>query len=153
MKPTKWYILLLLGLVAGAVAYLVTRSNYNSLPSPHVYSALWLVILAAAEGYIASFTRARLAGRSGTRPIDPLVVARLAALAKASSVVGAAAAGVYAGFLGWVARVTSTTATSDTKVAIVGVLASLALTAAALFLEWVCRVPKSDDDELRTQDT
>jgi hypothetical protein len=38
-------------------------------------------------------------------------------------------------------------------VAIIGVATSLALTAAALFLEWVCRVPKRDDDELRTQDT
>jgi hypothetical protein len=146
MKPTKWYVLVAIGAVTGAVAYLVTRSNYDSLPSPHVYSALWLVILAAAEGYVAFFTRARLAGRSGTRPIDPLVVARLAALAKASSVVGAAAAGVYAGFLGWVAKITSTTASSDTKVAIIGVATSLALTAAALFLEWVCRVPKTDED-------
>jgi hypothetical protein len=147
MRPTKWYVLVAIGLVAGGAAYLVTKSNYNSLPSPHVYSALWLALLALAEGYVAFFTRARLTGRSGTRPIDPLVVARLAALAKASSVVGAAATGVYAGFLGWVARVSSPTATSDTKVAGLGIAAGLLLAGAALFLEWICRVPKDEDDD------
>lgn len=147
MRPTRWYILAIIGMLAGAAAYLITKSNYDGLPSPHVYSALWLAILAVAEGYVAFFTRARLAGRSGTRPIDPLAVARLAALAKASSVVGAAATGVYAGFLGWVAQVNSTTATSDTRVAIVGIAAGLLLTAAALFLEWICRVPKDEDDD------
>lgn len=147
MRPTRWYVLVVLGALAGGLAYVLTRSQYDSLPSPHIYSALWLVILAAAEGYVAVFTRARLAGRSGTRPIDPLVVARLAALAKASSVVGSIAAGVYAGFLGWVAQVNSSVASTDTKVAGIGIVTSLALTGAALFLEQVCRVPREDEGD------
>jgi len=141
-------VLLLVGAAAGAVAYFVTRSRYNDLPSPKVYALLWLVVLAAAEAYTAVLTRARLAGRAGTRPIDPLVVARLVALAKASSIVGAAAAGGYAGFLGWVARVSSTTANNDMVTASLGIAVSLALMAAALLLEFVCRVPKRDDDDL-----
>jgi hypothetical protein len=132
--------------VVGGAAYLVTRHSYDSLPSPRVYALLWLVLLALAEAYIAVVTRARLAGRSGTRAIDPLVVARLAALAKASSVVGAAAAGAYAGFLGWVAQISSPTANDDTTTAAIGVASGAALIAAALLLEWVCRVPKDDDD-------
>jgi hypothetical protein len=147
VKPTRWYVLALVGAVAGGAAYLVTKSNYNDLPSPKAYALLWLVVLAAAEGYTAVLTRARLAGRSGTRAIDPLVVARLAVLAKASSIVGAAAAGGYAGFLGWVAQVSSTTANDDSVTASFGVGVGLALVGAALLLEWVCRVPKSDDDD------
>jgi hypothetical protein len=147
MKPTKWWVLTVVALVVGVVAYLVTKSNYASLPSPHVYSALYFLILAVAEGYIAFFTRARLSGQAGTRPINPLVVARCAALAKASSLVGAVFAGLYAGFLGWVAQVNSPTATSDLKAAIAWIVTSAGVVGAALFLETVCRVPKDDEPE------
>jgi hypothetical protein len=147
MRPTRWYVLLLVAVVAGAAAYLITRHSYADLPSPQLYALLWLLVLAAAEAYTAVFTRARLLGRAGTRPVDPLVVARLVALAKASSVVGAVAAGAYAGFLGWVAQVSSPTAHHDTRISGVGVGASLVLVASALLLEWVCRVPKEDDDD------
>ncbi len=147
MKPTRWYVLVMVCVVAGGVAYPVTRSSYSTLPSPTLYALLWLVLLAASEAYIAVFTRARLAGRYGTRPIDPLVVARLVALAKASSVVGAAAAGGYAGFLGWVAQISSSAANHDAAVGGAGIGASLALMVAALFLEWVCRVPKDEDED------
>jgi drug/metabolite transporter (DMT)-like permease len=147
MRPTRWYVLVFVCVVAGGAAYLVTRHNYADLPSPQLYALLWLLLLAAAEAYTAMFTRARLHGRAGTRPIDPLVVARLVALAKASSVVGAVAAGAYAGFLGWVAQISSPTAHHDARVSGAGVGASLALVAAALLLEWVCRVPKDDADD------
>jgi hypothetical protein len=147
MRPTRWYVLLLVAVVAGAAAYLITRHSYADLPSPQLYALLWLLVLAAAEAYTAVFTRARLLGRAGTRPVDPRVVARLVALAKASSVVGAVAAGAYAGFLGWVAQVSSPTAHHDTRISGVGVGASLVLVASALLLEWVCRVPKEDDDD------
>jgi len=147
VRPTRWYVLIVVGVVAGALAYVFTRSQYNDLPSLKAYSLLWLVVLAAGEAYTALLTRARLARRAGTRPIDPLVVARLVALAKASSIVGVAAAGGYAGFLGWVAQVSSSTANDDTVTASLGIGVSLALTGAALLLEWVCRVPKREDDD------
>jgi hypothetical protein len=92
-------------------------------------------------------TRARLSGRAGTKPINPLVVARFVALAKASSLVGAVFAGGYAGFLTWVARLDSPAANTDTKISASGVGLSLLLVGSALFLEHVCRVPKRDDDD------
>jgi hypothetical protein len=147
MRPTRWYILVLVAVLAGAVAYVITRSDYSDLPSPKLYALLWLALLAVAEAYTAVLTRARLAGSEGTRPINPLVVARLVALAKASSVVGAAAAGGYAGFLGWVAQVASPAADHDSVTAGTGIGAGLALVGAALLLEWVCRVPKDDDED------
>jgi hypothetical protein len=147
MRPTRWYVLLALGLVAGAVSYLITRSYYTDISSPTIYAQASLFVLAIFEGYTASLTKARIDGRQGTRPIDALVVARLVALAKASSIVGAIAAGGYGGFLGWVAQVNSTSAHRDVKVSAVGVLAGLAMIAGALYLEWAGRVPKVEDDE------
>ncbi|HVU60306.1 MAG TPA: DUF3180 domain-containing protein [Mycobacteriales bacterium] len=147
MRPTRWYVLVGLGVVAGLVAYLITRSYYTDLPSPTIYAQASLFVLAIAEGYTASLTKARLDRRPGTRAIDPLVVARLVALAKASSVGGAVAAGAYAGFLGWVAQVHSTAAHQDVRTSAVGVAAGLAVIAAALYLEWTGRVPPVEDDE------
>jgi Protein of unknown function (DUF3180) len=147
MRPTRWSWLVLAAVVAGVVAYLITRSSYDDLPKPSIYGLLSLALLSIAELYVASLTRARLAGRSGTRPINPLVVARFVALAKASSLVGALAVGGYAGFLGWVARIGSATAHRDTETSAVGVGFALLLVGAALFLESVCRVPDGEDDD------
>ena len=147
MRPTRWYALVAVGIGAGAVGYLITRASYADLPSPTLYAQISLFVLAIAEGYTATMTKARLEGRPGTRPIDPLVVARLVALAKASSIVGALAAGAYAGFLGWVGQLTSTTASSDVRTAVAGMAAGLALVAGALYLEWVGRVPEDPNDD------
>lgn len=147
MRPTKWYALVIAGLAAGAASYLITRSQYSNLPSPTLYAQISLVVLAIAEGYTASITRARLSGRPGTRPIDPIVVARLVALAKASSIVGALAAGAYAGFLGWVAQIDSTTAHNDVRTAVVGIAAGLVLVAGGLVLEWVGKLPDDEDED------
>ena len=150
MKPTRLSILVAVALVVGVVSYLVTARYYNDLQSPPVYAPLWLLLLALAEGYTAGMTRARMSGRAGTRPIDPLVVARLAALAKASSPIGALAFGGYVGFLVHVVRTTSQQAHADTRTAALGMGCSLALVIAALMLERVCRVkPPRDDDAPR----
>lgn len=146
MRPTRWYVLVILGVAAGGAMYLFTRSQYADMPSPTLYAQVTLVLLAVAEGYTAAITKARLAGRPGTRPINPIFVARLVALAKASSVVGALAAGSYAGFLGWVARIDSPAAHHDVRTAAVGIGSSVVLVAAALVLEWVGRVPDDEDE-------
>jgi hypothetical protein len=146
MRPTRWYVLVVSGVVAGGVSYLITRWHYGDLPSPTLYAQISLVVLAIAEGYTAAVTKARLEGRQGTRPIEPILVARFVALAKASSIVGALAAGAYAGFLGWVAQIDSPAAHDDVRTAVVGVVAGLALIAGALALEWVGRIPKDDEE-------
>jgi hypothetical protein len=146
MRPTLWRDLALAVVVAGAIGYVVTRVDYVNLPSPSAYSLLWIPLLAIAELYIALVTRSRLAGRQGTRPINPLMVARLAALAKATALVGALALGAYGGFFGWVVQVSSTVASRDTRTAAIGAGLSVLLIAAASFLEHVCRVPREPDD-------
>lgn len=149
MRPTRIPILLVFAVAAGVAAYFLTSAFYVDVQSPPVYAPLWLLLLALAEAYTASTTSARLAGRPRTKPINPLVVARLAALAKATSPVGALATGAYAGFLGYVASATGPETGRDTRTAAIGVACSLVLVIAALVLERVCRVkrPPPGDDE------
>lgn len=138
-------MLLALAVVAGVPAYLLTDAFYADVQSPPIYAPIWLLLLALAEGYTASVTRGRLLGRPGTKPINPIVVARLAVLAKATSPVGSLAFGAYAGFLGYVARTDSASADRDTRTAALGLACSLLLVVAALLLERVCRVKGPPD--------
>lgn len=146
MRPTRLWALVLLAAVAGAASYILTRAFYADVPSPPVFAPLWLLLLAIAEGYTAQLTRGRLAGRPGTKPIHPLVVARLAALAKATSPVGALATGAYAGFLAKVAMTAGPAAHNDTRTGAAGVVCAVLLAAAALALERVCRVKTPPDE-------
>lgn len=139
MKPTRVSVLVLLAAVAGAVGYLFTRNYYADLPSPARYWPITLLIIGLAELYTAYTTAARLDGR-GTRPIHPIAVARLAALAKASSPVGALMSGGYAGFLIHVSRIDGPQAGTDTVTAALGTAFGLVLVVCALVLERVCRV-------------
>ena len=141
MRPTKLRVLVLVGLLVGVAAYLLVRSAYRDLPPLPRYAPASLLVVALGEAVTASSVRARLAGRARTKPIDPIVVARMAALAKASSLVGAAAFGLYGGVfaytLGQRDRVVA--AGADTVVSGVGAISGLALIGAALALERACR--------------
>jgi hypothetical protein len=148
MRPTRRRDLVLAVVLAGVIGYIATRLAYVDLPSPTVYSLLWIPLLSITDLYLAVVTRSRLAGRQGTRHINPLIVARIAALAKATSVVAALVLGGYAGFFGWVVQLSSTAGTRDARTAAIGVSLSVLLLAAAAFLEHVCRVPDDPDDLL-----
>ena len=146
MKPTNPWLLVGLAVVAGGVAYVLTVHFYSDFPSPPRFAPLSVLLIALAEAYLASTTRARMTGRPGTKPIDPIFVAKLAALAKASSPVGALALGAYTGFLVEVARMSGDAASNDTRTAALGIGCSLGLTLGALLLERVCRAKPPDDE-------
>ena len=85
-----------------------------------------------------------------TKPIEPLVAARLAALAKASSHAAAVLAGVFGGMVIYLSSsLDKPTPRRDFYVSGATVLACLALIVAALFLEYSCRVPKDPEEEDR----
>ena len=147
MRPTRLSTLLALSVAAGVVLYVLASNFYGDLPALPLYGPVFLVLLAAAEGYTASTTAARLAGRPRTQPIHPITVARIAALAKATSPVAAVFAGGYAGFLGYVAQIDGPHAAADVRACVVGLVASLALVGAALAMERVCRVKSPPDDD------
>lgn len=147
MKPTRISALVAIAAIAAAVAYVLFSSYYSDLPPLPTYGPVFFVLLAAAEGYTATTTAARLAGRPRTKPIHPITVARIAALAKATSPVAALAAGAYGGAVAYVARIDGPHAADDLRVAAFGVGAAVVLTGAALAMERVCRVkPPRDQD-------
>ncbi|MGY1632618.1 DUF3180 domain-containing protein [Geodermatophilus sp. SYSU D01186] len=150
-------------LAAGlAVAtWLVVRTAYGSLPGLSWWLPVPLAVLAVAELLGARTLRARLAAQRdrrppaerGTappvRPVEPMLVARAAVLAQASAYVGAAFVGIWLGVLAHVAPAVSRleAAAGDTVAAVVGVACAAALLGAALWLESVCRIPPSSQDD------
>lgn len=160
MKPVNRRDLLVLAAGLAVAAWLVVRTTYGSLPALRWWLPVPLGVLALAELLGARTLRARLAaqrdrrppaerGSAPVRPVEPMLVARLAVLAQASAYVGAAFVGVWVGVLLYVGPAVGRlqTAASDTVTGVVGVLCSAALVAAALWLESVCRIPPSPDDE------
>ena len=160
MRPVNRRDLVVLAVGLAVAAWLVVRATYGSLPALRWWLAVPLGILAVAEFLGARTLRARLAaqrdrrppaerGTAPVRPVEPMLVARLAVLAQASAYVGAAFVGVWAGLLLYAAPAVSRlqAAGADTVTGVVGVVCSAALVAAALWLESVCRVPPSTDDE------
>lgn len=152
MGPTSLATLAVAGLAAAALAWLLISGFYGDFPSLSFLPAAILLALTVLEGFLAVNTKARIERRPGHDPVDPLAAARYVVLAKASSLAGAIFAGFYAGVLVWLlverTRAEATSAIShDIPRAIAGLVASLALVAAALWLERSCRVPKRPEDQ------
>ena len=144
MTPTKARTLLLTGLICAVGMWLLLRQVYTSLPPLPWSGVPALGLLAFAEAITGWNVRARRAGR-GT-PINPIAVARIAALAKASSLAGALIGGLAAGFLIYVsASLDKSAYRSDALVSGATLGAALLLVAAALYLEYGCRVRNGGD--------
>jgi hypothetical protein len=152
-----------LAVLAGGLAvaaWLVVRATYGDLPALRWWLPVPLGILAVAELLGARTLRARLAaqrdrrppaerGNSPVRPVEPMLVARLAVLAQASAYVGAVFVGLWVGVLAHVAPAVSRleAAGGDTVAGIVGVGCAAALVGAALWLESACRIPPESDGD------
>ena len=104
-----------------------------------------VVVLAVVVLLTALALRSRLA-RPEKRP-HPLAMARLAVLGKASAHVGPLVGGLYAGYLVALLPGLDIEPRRDRAViCLVALLAAVALSAAGLWLERLCRVPPSDAD-------
>ncbi len=155
MKPTRALDLTANVLVAAVVAWVATRWAYSSFPPITVIAGASLYPVAALEAVLAFMIRTRVHDDrigDGPKQLHPITAARAVALAKASALVGSLAAGVWLGFLIWVfpQRSALRAAAADTPGAIVGLIAGLALVAAALWLEYCCRAPSEPPDEPAT---
>lgn len=138
--------LLLVGVLAGAVTWALLTVVYAKLPPLTWTGVPALLIAAGAEAWIGRDLRARIQGRSGTKPPPPLFVARIVALAKASSLAAALLGGLSAGFAIYLSgMLNAPTPRNDMITASVSFGSSLVLLAAALYLEYCCRVPKDPD--------
>jgi len=129
-----------------ATARLVDAFADRSLSVP-ITMPVVMALLALTTALWARGTRARLAGRPGTKPMDPIVAARSAALAMAASRAGALVAGFYAGVLvDLVPRFDVPGVRERGVIAIATVVMAVLLALAGLWLERICRIPPSDDD-------
>jgi hypothetical protein len=159
MTPVRRRDLVVLALGLAVASWLLVRTWYGQLPPLDWWLPAPLAVLALAEALGARTLRARLAalretraGRSRggaepkpepVRPVEPLLVARLAVLAQASAYVGAVFTGIWAGVLIHVVPALGRleSAGSDTTAGVFGAVSSAGLVAAALWLESQCRVP------------
>ncbi|MEV6600512.1 DUF3180 domain-containing protein [Actinoplanes sp. NPDC051346] len=147
MRPTSFSTLVVAALAAAAVGWLLLSSFYTRMPRLPWLPIIVLATLSIAEAILAQNTSARIEHKPGTPRVDPLAVARYAVLAKASSLAGAIFAGFSAGLLAWLALEPTKAATDDVPAAVGGVVSSLALIGAALWLERACRVPDEPDQK------
>lgn len=155
LKPTRILDLVANVLIAAIVAWIATRAAYDSFPPISIFAGASLYPVAAIEAVLAFVIRARVNDHQigdGRHQLHPITAARAVALAKASAQVGSIAAGIWLGFLCWVfpQRGTLRAAAADSPGAIVGMLAGVALVAAALWLEYCCRAPEDPTDDAAT---
>jgi hypothetical protein len=163
MTPTRARTLITLAACCGVAAWAVLLLIYVSLPPLPWTAAPTLLLLAVVEAASGRSLRVRLRGGGvgssrangqarppgapGIRPIPPITVARLAALAKASSLAAAVFGGLAAGALVYLSVSLEKPAPRADAISSAATLAAaILLVAAALYLEYGCRVPPSDDD-------
>jgi hypothetical protein len=148
VKPSRASVLVPTALIAGVAVYFLLRIFYNSIPPLPKTAPVTFAFLALAEIWLALSLRPRLQGRPGTLPVQPLLAARIAALAKASAVTAAVGLGVYGGLIGYVVpQVNKRVPGSDAIVGALGFLASVLLLVGALLLERTCRLPEERDGD------
>jgi hypothetical protein len=147
MTPTRPWTLAGIAICCALAAWLIVAASFTSLPPLPWTSVPALLILALAEAVSGRNLRARIRGRPGTKPVAPIAAARMAVLAKASSVAAAAIGGFAAGFLAYVsASLEKAVPRGDAFSAGATLAAAIVLATAALYLEYCCRTPKPPDE-------
>lgn len=171
MTPLRRRDLAVLGVAFAVFSWLLVRRFYGELPPLEWWLPLPVGVLAVAEALGARTLQVRLAAerrsRSGSRrtaaelsgpsvrPVEPMLVARVAVLAQASAYMATVFAGVWAGVLLHTAPALGRldAASGDTLTGVIGLVLSLGLLAAALWLEHTCRIPQQGDPPHRTAPT
>ena len=148
MSATKARDLVVIGLVAAVLGWLLVRQYYGALPPLRWYLPLSLGALGIAELISARTLRSRIRGSEGLTPVDALGAASALALAKASAVAGSGFAGLWVGLLAYTVPNLGflAAADNDTVTGVIGVASSGLLVAGALVLENACRTPPTPKD-------
>jgi len=147
VKPTRISTLVIIAVVCAAAGWLLLRAVYAKLPPLPWTGVPALLIAAVAEAWTGRDLKARISGRrQGLKPVAPLFVTRMVALAKATSVAAAIIAGFTAGFDFYLAgSLNASTPREDALTAVITFVAAVLLACAALYLENSCRVPEDPD--------
>ncbi|MGW5777423.1 DUF3180 domain-containing protein [Streptomyces sp. NPDC003863] len=154
MKQLRLKVLTGLFLVAGVLSWGAARlwDSVGTLPSVPLAAPIVLAVIAVVLTATALSIRARLKAqrerRPGAKGVEPLMAARAVVFGQASALVAALVAGMYGGTGVFLLGSLDIPARRDQALyAALSVAAGIAVIAAALFLERVCKLPEDDDND------
>ncbi|MYS10092.1 DUF3180 family protein [Streptomyces sp. SID6041] len=154
MKQLRLKVLAGLFLVAGILSWGAARlwDSVGTLPSVPIAAPIVLAVIAVVLTATALSIRARLKAqrerRPGAKGVEPLMAARAVVFGQASALVAALVAGMYGGTGVFLLGSLDVPARRDQALyAALSVATGIAVIAAALFLERVCRLPENDDED------
>ncbi|MEV5980821.1 DUF3180 domain-containing protein [Streptomyces sp. NPDC052114] len=153
MKQLRIRTLAGLFLAAGVLSWSGARlwDSVGTLPrvplaAPIVLAVIAAVLLATALS-LRSRLRAQRERRPGAKGVEPMMAARAVVFGQASALVAALVAGMYGGTGAFLLEYLDIPGRRDQAIyAGLSVLMSLAVIAAAFFMERVCRLPEDDDE-------
>ncbi|MGW7403474.1 DUF3180 domain-containing protein [Streptomyces sp. NPDC054833] len=154
MRELRIRVLVGVFVVAGVLSWAGARlwNSVGTLPSVPLAAPIVLALIAAVLLSTALSLRARLKAqrerRPGAKGVDPLMAARAVVFGQASALVAALVAGMYGGTGAFLLELLDIPARRDQAIyAALSVLAGIAVIAAALFLERVCKLPEDEDHD------
>jgi hypothetical protein len=152
VKELRIRVLVGVFVVAGVLSWAAARlwNAVGTLPSVPLAAPIVLALIAAVLLSTALSLRARLKAqrerRPGAKGVDPLMAARAVVFGQASALVAALVAGMYGGTGVFLLELLDIPNRRDQAFyAGFSVVAGIAVIAAALFLERVCKLPEDDD--------
>ncbi|GGY44237.1 hypothetical protein GCM10010363_26440 [Streptomyces omiyaensis] len=152
MKQLRLKVLAGLFLGAGVLSWGAARlwDSVGTLPSVPLAAPIVLAVIAVVLTATALSIRVRLKAQRERRPdakgVEPLMAARAVVFGQASALVAALVAGMYGGVGVFLLGFLDVPARRDQALyAAASVVAGLAVIAAALFLERVCKLPEDDE--------
>ena len=138
--------------VAGVLSWAGAHlwNSIGTLPSVPLAAPIVLALIAVVLTATALSIRARLKAQRERRPeakgVDPLMAARAVVFGQASALVAALVAGMYGGTGVFLLEQLDIPARRDQAIyAGFSVAAGIAVIAAAIFLERVCKLPEDDE--------
>jgi hypothetical protein len=167
VKPTRVSTLVVVTVVCAVLGWLLLRALYAKLPPLPWTGVPALLIAALAEAWTGRDLKARIMARRGSgqgtgrgsgqgtgrglKPVAPLFVSRMVALAKATSLAAAIIAGFAAGFDVYLSgSLSASVPRQDALTAVITFAAAVVLACAALYLENCCRVPEDPGQDERS---
>ncbi|MGV9337560.1 DUF3180 domain-containing protein [Streptomyces sp. NPDC003688] len=153
MKQLRIRVLAGVFVVAGVLSWAGARlwNSLGTLPgvplaAPIVLALIAVVLFATAISLRGRF-RAQRERRPDAKGVDPMMAARAVVFGHASALVAALVSGIYGGTGVFLLELLDLPARRDQAIyAGFAVLAGIAVIAAAVFLERVCRLPEDDDN-------
>ncbi|WP_018547994.1 DUF3180 domain-containing protein [Streptomyces sp. LaPpAH-108] len=153
MKQLRIRVLAGVFVAAGVLSWAGARlwNSLGTLPgvplaAPIVLALIAVVLFATALSLRGRF-KAQRERRPGAKGVDPMMAARAVVFGHASALVAALVCGIYGGTGVFLLELLDLPPRRDQAVyAGFAVLAGIAVIAAAIFLERVCRLPEDDDE-------